>query len=322
MFSYKPLISVVIPAFERVSLTNRAIESVLSQTYSDFEIILVNDGSAEDYSSVQTRLAQTGHNFIQLEKNRGVSAARNEGARLAKGDWLCFLDADDCWHEDKLKKQVGLHRDSPNCRASQCEEKWIRSGSLVEKRREQSTPSGDIFKDCLTRCCVSASAIMIERSLFSSLGGFDERLRVCEDYDLWLRLSKDHEVLLLEEELTIKYREKSGHLSQSVPALDRFRLFALLKLLTEGTFGSERLELVLQEVKRKAGILEKGSIKRGDKEAHLYTEAFRLADQGTADPVAWKSFFNVYEGGVLNTESTENTERKRRGVSLFNICLC
>jgi len=272
-------VSVVVPAYNRASLTDRAVKSVLNQSYNNFELIVVNDGSDENYTDVKKLVESAGHTYLSLKENRGVAVARNAGGALARGEWLSFLDADDYWHEDKLLRQIQFHRKNPEYRISQCQEKWIRNGSVVNRKISQLTPNGDIFYDSVKRCCISASAVIIQTDLFHSTGGFDETLRVCEDYDLWLRLTKKFEVPLLADELVIKCRENSGHLSQQVPAQDRFRVYALIKLLVTEPLSAEKYSAVLSEIARKGLILQNGFQKRNGSEAGIYSTIAKLAGQ-------------------------------------------
>src|SRR3972149_3098404 len=106
----------------------------------------------------------------------------------ARGEWLAFLDSDDLWRPRKLAAQLAYHRREPSLQVSQTEEIWIRNGARVNPCRHHAKPSGDIFLPSLDRCLVSPSAVMLQRDLFLAMGGFDESLPVCEDYDLWLRL--------------------------------------------------------------------------------------------------------------------------------------
>ena len=183
------LVSVIIPTYNRWPMLGEAVESVLAQTAGDYELIVVDDGSTDE---TRCRLADYGSRLTVLtQRRRGVSAARNLGASRASGGYLAFLDSDDLWHPKKLQRQLDFMERSPEVEICQTDEIWIRNGVRVNPRRRHRKPSGDIFRASLELCLVSPSAVMMRRELFERLGGFDESLPVCEDYDLWLRISKD-----------------------------------------------------------------------------------------------------------------------------------
>jgi glycosyltransferase involved in cell wall biosynthesis len=234
---------------------------VLGQRDAAAEVIVVDDGSTDD---TRAALAAFGGRIRCLHQPaRGVSAARNHGARLAGGTWLAFLDSDDRWLPTKLARQLDYHDRHPALRASQTGEIWVRNGVRVNPRRHHRKPDGDIFAPSVARCVVSPSAVMLRRDLFASLGGFDEALPVCEDYDLWLRLGARETVGLLDEPLVIKRGGHADQLSRRFWGMDRFRVAALLKLLSADDLDDERRALAIAAVQRKCAILAAGARRRG-----------------------------------------------------------
>ena len=117
----------------------------------------------------------------------------------------------------------------------------------------------------------------MHRSLFESYGAFDESLPVCEDYDLWLRITPHEEVGLIEEKLIIKYGGHPDQLSRSEPAIDRFRVFALIKLLTSGKLSAQQTELLVDELKEKLTILKKGAVKHSPEMVSMYDGLLKQA---------------------------------------------
>ncbi|RMH71890.1 MAG: glycosyltransferase [Gemmatimonadetes bacterium] len=268
-----PHISVIIPVYNRVDFLRQAVDSVLAQTYRDFELIVVDDGSTVDLNSIQADLNRQGHQYIRLDQNRGVSAARNVGVAHARGAWMAFLDSDDRWLPEKLARQMAFLADHPHFRICQTGEIWIRRGRRVNPKKYHVLASGaDSFRQSVARCSVSPSSVLVDRVVWDECGGFDERLPVCEDYELWLRLTASYEVGLVAESLIVKYGGHADQLSRSLPAMDRFRLFALLNLLVEQALQPSQIDLVRLEIRRKARILEKGAIKRGNPLADLYRQ--------------------------------------------------
>jgi glycosyltransferase involved in cell wall biosynthesis len=265
---HQPMVSVVIPTYNRRSTLCEAIESVLCQSYRDFELIVVDDGS-EDGTAERLKEYESGVRLFS-QPRRGVAAARNAGVKNSTGKYLAFLDSDDLWKPKKLEYQVGFMESHPEAKICQTEEIWIRRGVRVNPKEKHRKPSGDIFQASLDLCLVSPSAVMMTRELFDGLGGFDESFPVCEDYELWLRISAKTPILLLPKALVVKRGGHADQLSRSTWGLDRFRILALQKLLHSELSRGER-RAVIEVLRKKAAILAQGARKRGKKnEAEFY----------------------------------------------------
>ena len=262
MIEKKPLVSVIIPTFNRASMVVEAVDSVLAQSYHPLEIIVVDDGSTDD---TEVRLAGYGERIkvIRRSLNRGVSAARNCGIRRSCGSYVALLDSDDLWLPDKIECQVDFFLKQPEARICQTEEIWIRRGKRVNPRRKHRKYSGYIFPHCLPLCIVSPSAVMIKQELLSQVGLFDEQLPACEDYDLWLRIAAHYPIFLLEEPLIIKRGGHADQLSGTVLFLDRYRIQSLCKLLQKEELSAAQRQQVLTELEKKARIFRNGCLKRG-----------------------------------------------------------
>jgi glycosyltransferase involved in cell wall biosynthesis len=255
-------ISVVIPTYNRASKVIRAVASVLYQTFTDYEIIVVDDGSRDGTSDRLAPLAR--HiRYLRHHSNLGVSAARNTGIKASTSPFIAFLDSDDYWLSEKLSIQMDFFRHCPEAVACQTEEVWIRKGIRVNPRRKHLKPSGDIFESSLKLCLVSPSSVMLRRSLFSEVGLFDEDLPACEDYDLWLRISSRYPVPLIPRYLVVKEGGQDDQLSFRVKGLDRFRIIALLKLINGGQLSAKQLHATIQELSEKCRIYGNGCLKRG-----------------------------------------------------------
>lgn len=263
------VVSVIIPTFNRAQKVVRAITSVLDQSFIDFEIIVVDDGSTDGtrqtVEQFGSRVRYLGHTT-----NLGVSAARNTGIKNSNGPFIAFLDSDDHWLPEKLEVQTEFFETNPNALACQTEEIWIRKGHRVNPQKKHLKPSGDIFVPSLKLCLVSPSAVMLKRSLFADIGLFDEDLPACEDYDLWLRLSCRHPVYLIRKPLIIKEGGHSDQLSSRYPGMDRFRIKALVKLIRSGRLNEEQLMATRKELALKCRIYGNGCIKRGKVEKGEY----------------------------------------------------
>jgi len=255
-----PLVSVIIPTFNRWPMIGEAVQSVLAQTYADYELIVVDDGSTDDTGAGLARFGTRLRLFSQ--SNAGVAAARNLGASRARGRYLAFLDSDDLWRPRKLAVQTSFMERRREVRICQCEEIWLRNGKRVNPKVKHQKPSGDIFLRSLELCLISPSAVMMTRELFERYGGFDETLPVCEDYDLWLRITLDHPVPLIPDPLVVKRGGHSDQLSRSTWGMDRYRVLALHKLLRSGLEGTLR-QAVVKVLRAKLSILSQGARKRG-----------------------------------------------------------
>jgi glycosyltransferase involved in cell wall biosynthesis len=263
-------VTVVIPTRDRRAFVLEAIASVLAQRDVVPEVIVVDDGSGDDTRAALEPFA--GRIRYIGQEARGVSAARNTGARLAAGEWLAFLDSDDLWKPNKLARQLEFHARHPELLVSQTEEIWIRGGVRVNPCRHHRKPAGDIFTASLERCLVSPSAVLMRRDLFLAAGGFDESLPVCEDYDLWLRLGSRQRFGLVEEPLVVKRGGHADQLSRRFWGMDRFRVAALAKLLASGTeIPAGHRAAAAGVLRRKCAILAAGARRRGrSEEAERY----------------------------------------------------
>ncbi|MCK5738615.1 glycosyltransferase [bacterium] len=256
-----PQVSVIIPTFNRASFTREAIDSVLAQKFTDFEIIVVDDGSDDDTEAI----LRASHLPIQIirQPNMGVSAARNAGIQAAKGTYLAFLDSDDLWKKDKLWHQIHFFQDHPTAKICYTGEEWIRNGRHVNQTKNHAKYDGWIFEHLLPRCIISASSIMFHREILAAVGLFDTDLEICEDYDLWLRIGAKFPIYLLPEKHIIKRDGHPDQLSHKYWGMDRWRVQALDKLLKTCELTPGQRSLTIAELRRKYQILIQGFEKHG-----------------------------------------------------------
>lgn len=274
-----PLVSVIIPTYNRASVLGRAIRSVLAQTFRDFELIVVDDGSTDS----TTDLLKTfdGKLIALVQDNRGVSAARNLGIKRSTGDVLAFLDSDDEWLPEKLARQTALFDGRNPDFVCHTNEIWLRNGQELPQKEIHLKQGGRFFPRALERCLISPSSVMISRSLIDRVGWFDEDLPAAEDYDLWLRITAYHDVAFVPEKLVIKHGGRADQLSQTTPAIDRFRIRAILKILENQALPCHYREAAVRELLRKCRIVASGCIKRGkEHEAETYLETARKYQNG------------------------------------------
>ncbi|MBW2100100.1 MAG: glycosyltransferase, partial [Deltaproteobacteria bacterium] len=265
--------SVIIPTFNREWILKEAIDSVLAQEFKDFELIVVDDGSTDNTQDILD--SYPADILVVRQENKGVSAARNTGLGLASGNLVSFLDSDDLWLPKKLSGQVAFFCSNPDVLICQTEETWVRRGVRVNPKKRHKKLSGMIFEPSLALCLVSPSAVMIRRSLLDQVGLFDEDLPACEDYDLWLRITCNYPVHLIDTPLIIK---KGGHEDQlsGAPGLDKYRIHAIKKIIESGSLTTEQHRAAVKTLKEKCIIFAGGCLKRNrEDEASYYKE---LAD--------------------------------------------
>jgi glycosyltransferase involved in cell wall biosynthesis len=262
-----PLVSVIIPTYNRAWILKTAIDSVLSQVYPNIELIVIDDGSQDN---TQELLKDYGDQIVVLyQENAGVSAARNLGIKKSRGEFIALLDSDDAWDKRKISCQMEFFMANPQALICQTEEIWIRNGKRVNPKTKHKKPSGMIFEQSLNLCLVSPSAVMMKRELFDIKGFFNEEFIVCEDYDLWLRIAATISVFLIDKPYTIK---KGGHKDQlsSFHSQDKFRIRSLKNLLTTGDLTLDQALKTKKVLKKKCVIYGNGCIKRGRHEEGEY----------------------------------------------------
>ncbi len=244
-----PKVSIVIPAYNAMEYLPETVASALSQTYKDFEIVLVNDGSSD---SIQEWVETQKISQLRLisQENRGLAGARNTGIREAKGTYIALLDADDLWDSTKLEKQVQvLDLDKEAALVYT----WL---ALVD---EQGTPTGRCYKRCeegnvwqpmLTANLVGCgSAPLIRRTVLNEVGYFDENLKsFVEDWDLWLRIADQYKFRVVKETL-VYYRQRGNSASRNWAGMERS-----YQIIVAKTFSSSSPELLPLKAKCEAYI--------------------------------------------------------------------
>ncbi|MFB0565486.1 MAG: glycosyltransferase family 2 protein [Candidatus Aminicenantaceae bacterium] len=269
------MISVIIPSYNRAQFLKQAIQSVLEQDYflseiqSDkFELLVIDDGSTDSTPEI---VRSFGSNVkYHFQDNKGISAARNVGLSLARGDYIAFLDSDDLWKKEKLRIQINFMENIPQVKVCYTDEIWIRRGLRVNPKQKHKKYSGWIFDKVLPLCLLSLSSALFKREIFEEVGNFDEEFPVCEDYDFGIRIAQRFPVYLIPRPLIIKRGGHPDQLSHRFWGMDRFRIKALEKALNLGLSPQQKM-LVRKELVRKCQILIRGFQKRNKKdEAQKY----------------------------------------------------
>ncbi|TGK83757.1 glycosyltransferase family 2 protein [Leptospira montravelensis] len=279
----RPLVSIILPTFNRKRIVDRAVQSVISQTYPNWELHIVDDGSTDDtwrdllskLPRWKGELSSFGRNKKSIQvhqtEHRGVSGARNFGVERAEGDWIAFLDSDDEWYPEKLSKQMEFHKTHPELFFSQTREVWNKKGNLMEPKGKYQKRFGMFLKESLELCMVTSSSFLAYNPTFNEIGQFRTELPVCEDYDLWNRiLLAGYSIGLIEENLMVRYGGHEDQLSNQYIALERFRLYSLLLTKEEFRKNGKWDLLALQTrslfqnaIKSRLDTILQGRIKRG-----------------------------------------------------------
>ena len=257
-----PRVSVILPSYNRSQSVGLAVESVLEQSFRDFELCVVDDGSEDDTVEILDSIPGS-FNTLQLKENTGVSHARNCGIRSTDSEWIAFLDSDDIWHPQKLEKQIDATYDRPEHLLHFTDEIWIRNGKRINPKLRHQKREGWIFQPSLELCLMAPSTVMLKRELLEQCGLFDEELPVCEDYDLWLRITAHHQVSFLNEALMTRSGGHADQLSRKYWGMDRFRVQSLKKILANVPLRKEDEMATRRILKNKCEILLNGFRKRG-----------------------------------------------------------
>ncbi len=260
-------ISVIIPTFNRRDLVKVAIQSVLNQSISALEIIVIDDGSNDGTDKI-IKSQFSGIKYFWQE-NSGISNARNLGIKKSKGNWIAFLDSDDEWLPKKLEMQIKIIQENSDYKICHTNEIWIRNGKRVNPKDKHQKFGGYIFDKCLPLCIISPSSVLIKKNVFEEYGLFDTTLPACEDYDLWLRICAFLPVLYLNEPLLKKYGGHADQLSQKYWGMDRFRVTALEKVINNKLIDKNKSNAALEMLLTKLEIFIFGAKKRGRKESEL-----------------------------------------------------
>jgi glycosyltransferase involved in cell wall biosynthesis len=273
------LVSVIITTYNRRHFLRSAVESVLNQSQKADEIIVIDDGSIDNSAETITDLPV----LYNWKENGGVSSARNHGIKMARGDYLAFLDVDDLWKKEKLTLQIRAMT-AQHSMVSYTDEVWIRNGHHLNQGKRHQKYTGLIYEHCLPLCIISPSSVVARREVFDAVGLFDEDLPVCEDYDMWLRICSHFPVLFLTERLIVKQGGHSDQLSRRYEAMDSFRVKAMVKILESGILSPGYTQATVRELHRKCRVLIGGTEKRGKCDEAAYYRNLLCRYPGENDP--------------------------------------
>jgi glycosyltransferase involved in cell wall biosynthesis len=196
MKSEAPFVSVIIPTFNRLELLKETVASVRNQTFRDFEIIVVNDGSSDGTAE----WLDSQPDILALnQKNSGIAASRNNGARVSRGRWLAFLDHDDLWAPEKLAVQAEFVKGNPD--VALVAARHVRLGKKFRGSGQERWTKGDLFVEEYSRSFIHTSSVMIRRDVFEKIEGFPTSYRFADEFDVWLKIASTHPIAYVDEPL-------------------------------------------------------------------------------------------------------------------------
>ena len=259
--------SIVVPTFDRLEYVRPALDSVFAQTFSDWDLIIADDGSGEDLRAYLRDLGSRPRVKVVWLPHRGIPAAvRNAAVREATGTHVAFLDSDNLWAPRKLERQIALLTARPECGWSYTAFRQVdRQGApLAEERTRRFTPhQGDIFEQLVAHTAeLRTPSVMVARQLLRDVGGFDEAMRSGEDYDLWMRLALRSPVALVDEPLVDVRRHDHNHSRDWAIAFDG-RDRSLAKL--QSAVDPRRRALLRRERARNGARLVAEHARRGER---------------------------------------------------------
>lgn len=269
-----PRVSVITPTYNRAKFLGMAIDSVLGQTYSDLEHIVIDDGSTDDTESIIDRYRGDARLRFARQTNSGQAVARNVGLRMARGEFICFLDSDNLWKLDKLERQVRLMDENPKVDIVYGDLDTIdEEGTIDVSAKQMKRYSGRITKQLLIDNFVSFNTAMTRRRCFDEMGGLNESVRAGDDYDLWLRFSARYEFLYVPE-IFAQYRVMRDQISS-----DKEKRFASNKATIE-RFLAANPGLISQDQQRY--VWSRYYVRRGRQRASVGRLKDGIADVMTA----------------------------------------
>lgn len=285
----EPLISVILPTWNRAALVREAIESVLAQTFPDWELIVVDDGSADASLEYLRSLTDARVQVIAREHCGNPATLRNAALDRARGTYVAFLDSDDRWDADKLATQLAALRSDPAARWSYTRVRWMdENGAAVPPPTTATwTPcSGWILHDLLAwKAWVALPSVMAERALVDEAGRFDERYVFNQDFELWVRLARRSPVVLVETPLvSVRLHRGNTWRSASTHALELF-LAVYDGVLASPVGGDARR--IARRMRARAAILLSNRYRADRNLAAASRALLRAMPYGTLRPSWW-----------------------------------
>lgn len=277
-----PVVSVIMPAYNVAPYICEALDSVLAQTFKDYEIIVINDGSPDTPELERVLEPYREHLVYLKQNNRGAAAARNSGLYVARGEFAAFLDADDIWEQNFLAAQMEFLKSHADCDLVYSDALLFGETPQAGKTFMQTSPSkGEVtFASLITaRCNVITSGVVARRQVILDAGLFDEELTRAHDFDLWLRMVRHGARALYQRKVLLKYRVRSDSLSgDSIQRVER-ELEAYAKVEQHLALTPDERRLMDREVQRLQAslLLERGKLYLSHEEFEMAAREFRAS---------------------------------------------
>jgi len=269
----QPLVSVIIPAYQAAGRIRETLDSVFAQSYTNFEVMLVNDGSP-DTEALEQAIRTYGERLIYIrQENRGPSGARNTAIRAARGKYIACLDSDDIYLPEHLARLVPLLEEQ-GLDLVYCDSNFIRDGAPVGRAFERQPQSPPVtFEKLLTEeCSVTTSAVVASRQAMIDAGLFDEGYRRSEDFDLWLRMCFRGAKMDLLRQVGIEHRLLPGGLAADGYLLKQAQIAIYKKVLATLPVSAKQKSLIQELIARVEGLCQMDLVKRYLREGR-YAEA-------------------------------------------------
>jgi teichuronic acid biosynthesis glycosyltransferase TuaG len=217
------LVSIIMPAYNAASTIKMSVDSVLAQTYDNWELIIINDGSADETIKLANEFAGTDERIrvLDLKNNGGLPNARNQGINIAKGEFVAFLDSDDTWSPEKLSKQIAFHQKNPDINISHTNFTTFNNDGPVGRPLKRIIEfnykkQGNLIPSIYCKNTVGVLTVMAKRSLVQKVNGFDTNIWATEDLDLWIKISKHGEKFGYVDERLANYRLNAGGMTRKM----------------------------------------------------------------------------------------------------------
>ena len=283
-----PTVSIIMPTYNAAQYVTASIDSALNQTYKSAEIIVVDDGSTDE--TVERVRAYGNRVTLYQQNNAGAAVARNQGAKLAIGQWLAFLDADDLWAPDKLERQLNHVSDLAWSHTD-----WFfigtgQSGTITGSSRAPQY-GGSILPELIVCNFIGTSTLIVRREVFLEMGGFDPTLRALQDWDLWLRIASKYDLAYLADPL-VYYRVHALSTSRSPRKTEPYHLE-----LIKRTFAPDGVGASMPHLRKRALASSYGALTVIGEESRDYPFALRCAIRSTWhypwEIYRWKSILRI-----------------------------
>jgi glycosyltransferase involved in cell wall biosynthesis len=287
-----PTVSVVVATYNYARFLIDALESILRQTFSDYEVLVIDDGSSDDTAAVvQPFLADPRVHYYRT-RHLGQSGAKNTGIRLARAPLLAFLDADDLWLPDKLARQVALVGAEPELAVVHTRRLLIDEKGRELEYEQPEMPRGLVLPELFRDNFVCFSSVLARREVVEAAGGFDERLPLAIDYDLWLRIARQHCFDHIDEPL-VCYRTGHANLSRRIEE----RLAAVYRIrrrFLDDLGGRALLEPALVRRAEAETCHHLGIVTRGRSRLAALPWHLRAVCRDPTCPLAWRGLFSLW----------------------------